>query len=60
MILEILLEEQHSIVVMVVVGTMSALVVLVQIHTGYMMKLTKEIKNKELDVEKKAENMKKN
>ena len=60
MILEILLEEQHSIVVMVVADTMSGLVVLVLIQTGYMMKLTKEIKNKESEAEKKAEDMQKN
>ena len=51
MILEILLEEHHSIVVMVVAGTMSLLVVLVLIQTGYMIKLTKEIKNRKLETE---------
>ena len=60
MILEILLEEHHSIVVMVVAGTMSVFVVLVLIQTRYMMKLTKEIKNKESEAEKKAEDMQKN
>ena len=51
MILEILLEEHHSIVVMVVAGTMSVLVVLVLIQTGYIMKLTRKIEKKELEAD---------
>ena len=47
MILEILLEEQHSIVVMVVARTMSVLVVVSLFQSGYLVKLNKQIKNKE-------------
>ena len=46
-ILEVLLEGHHNIIAMVGAGTMSVLVVLVLAQTGYMMKLTREIKKKE-------------
>ena len=51
MILEILMKEQHSILVMIVAGKMSAFVVLVLIQTSNIMKLTKHIKNRELEAE---------
>ena len=54
-ILEILLEGHHNIIVMVGAGTMSVLVILVLAQTSYMMKLTKEIKKKEAEADKKVE-----
>ena len=59
-ILEILLEGHHNIIVMVGAGTMSVLVILVLAQTSYMMKLTKEIKKKESEADKKIKEMQKN
>ena len=59
-ILEILLEGHQNIIFMVGAGTMSVLVVLVLAQTGYMMKLTREIKKKESEADKKTEEMQKN
>ena len=47
MIMAILLEGHHNNTFMVGTGTMSVSVVLVMAQTGYMMKLTREIKKKE-------------
>ena len=44
---------------MVGAGTMSVLVILVLAQTGYMMKLTREIKNKESEADKKIKEMQK-
>ena len=58
--MEILLEGHHNNIVMVGARTISVLVVLVLAQTGYMMKLTREIKKKELEADKKTEEMQKN
>ena len=42
---------------MVGTGTLSVLVILVLAQTGYMMKLTREIKKKYLEADKKTEEM---
>ena len=58
--MEILLEGNHDIIVIVDAGSMSILVILVLAQTSYMIKLTKGIKKKELEADKKIKEMQKN